>query len=898
MSDGRYSFWRLGKHNKILLASVLGTVLFLSTLTPVLNIPILPSSSLLPAAIAQQQGKETEDVPDEAELAAMNDAEAMTKKDDKKFEIVEATIEDIHDAIKTNQVTCEQLIHQYIDRIKAYNGQCVQPAPDPLGELPGYTGPLNDGFLAPSLSDPSRQLVYETIAPTGAKQLNALITVNIRGERSVTCSGDCDNDPNKPDALERARQLDEEFAQTGELSGPLHCIPFALKDVFDVSDMRSTGGSDVLFADDRSSADSTIAARIRQAGGIVLAQANLDEMNAGGQGRSTFGGQTCNAYNTNRSPGGSSSGSAVAVAANLMVCAIAEETGGSVRNPATNANIVGLVGSRGLLSDHLMSPSSFYRDRAGLHCRTVMDTAIALDALVGYDPKDEDTTASVGRLPDSYVTFANKESLDGVRIGVIREHMIAPSLNDRDSVRIINEAIADLQDLGATVVESVDPLYMAEFGDDPNIANMETTFQDAIAEILHFHEPAFLLTSEFSPPVVDDVDFMVQMSLDPSLLPQNADLRELQVISPGADESKYAINRYLQLRNDSNIDNIRDYVSNATFFSEAFANGREEIDNEQSLNNEGNINQILRRQVLQRVVLKVMADNQLDVLVEPVKTIPANIIGGPTEPTAMNRPAGRYPLSPIGGFPEIVVPAGFTQIVYDPQRIVDPNNSNQTIVVSGATTTTLPGLGLPVAIGFLGRPYEEPKLFEVASAYEAATHHRMSPPDFGPLSSFPIEHMSNSTASAGYGVYSQKPARVEYITEDSELVGDKIDSVTLSMKRVGTINGTAEIGILNEDLSVKKLFGTLDVTTLTPTYTDYEFKLTDDELYTVEAGDRIGVKYTGGSLESTSWVSVMLDLDAADPFDGANSYLQYHYQGTWRNSPDRDLYMTLVQTHG
>jgi hypothetical protein len=158
--------------------------------------------------------------------------------------------------------------------------------------------------------------------------------------------------------------------------------------------------------------------------------------------------------------------------------------------------------------------------------------------------------------------------------------------------------------------------------------------------------------------------------------------------------------------------------------------------------------------------------------------------------------------------------------------------------------------------------------------------------------------MSNSTASAGYGVYSQKPARAEYVTEDSELVGDTIDSITLKMKRVGTINGTAEIGILNEDLSVKKLFGTLDVSTLTSSYTDYEFALTGDELYTIEAGERIGIKYTGGSLESTSWISVMLDLEPEDPFDGANSYLQYHYQGTWRNSPDRDLYMTLVQTHG
>jgi hypothetical protein len=103
---------------------------------------------------------------------------------------------------------------------------------------------------------------------------------------------------------------------------------------------------------------------------------------------------------------------------------------------------------------------------------------------------------------------------------------------------------------------------------------------------------------------------------------------------------------------------------------------------------------------------------------------------------------------------------------------------------------------------------------------------------------------------------------------------------------------------LNEDLSIKKLFGTLDVTTLTPTYTDYEFTLTGGELYQIEEGDRIGIKYEGGGFDETSWVSVMLDLDPEDPFDGANSYLQYHHQGSWQQSPDRDMYMELKQTHG
>jgi hypothetical protein len=248
----------------------------------------------------------------------------------------------------------------------------------------------------------------------------------------------------------------------------------------------------------------------------------------------------------------------------------------------------------------------------------------------------------------------------------------------------------------------------------------------------------------------------------------------------------------------------------------------------------------------------------------------------------------------------MIVPAGYNQIVYEPQFVLseDKTEINQ---VTGTVQSLLP-TPMPIAIQLWAGPGDEPTLINVASAYEAGTHHRIPPPDFsGPLpddGSLPITHMSNTTASAGYGVYAQKPARAEYVTEESELVGDKIDSITLRMKSVGTINGTAEIGILDEDLSVKKLFGTLDVSTLTTAYTDYEFKLTEDELYTIEAGDRIGIKYEGGSFDETSWVSVMLDLEPEDPFDGANSYLQYHYQGSWRQSPDRDMHMTLQQTHG
>jgi hypothetical protein len=162
-------------------------------------------------------------------------------------------------------------------------------------------------------------------------------------------------------------------------------------------------------------------------------------------------------------------------------------------------------------------------------------------------------------------------------------------------------------------------------------------------------------------------------------------------------------------------------------------------------------------------------------------------------------------------------------------------------------------------------------------------------------SSYPITHMSDTTASAGYGVHAPKPARAEYVTSTSQLIGDKIDSITLKLKRVGTISGTAEIGMLDNNNAVTKSFGTLNVATLTTTYADYEFHLSNNELYTIQSGDRIGIKYTGG--DANNWVSVMLDLDPADPFDGTHSYHQYFQLGVWLSNTDRDMYMVLKQTH-
>ena len=204
--------------------------------------------------------------------------------------------------------------------------------------------------------------------------------------------------------------------------GPLHGVVIAVKDQYDTFDMRTTSGADAFYANDRPPKDSTFAARLRAAGAIILAKANMGEY-AGGD-RSSFGGTLCNPYDTERSPGRSSGGSGSSVAANLVTCAIGEESGPSVRNPSKNNNIVGLAPTQELVGRTGMIRASFMNDRVGPMCRSVKDVARILEVIAGYDPDDELTAFNVGRLPEKpYADFADERSLKGVRIGVVREFM-------------------------------------------------------------------------------------------------------------------------------------------------------------------------------------------------------------------------------------------------------------------------------------------------------------------------------------------------------------------------------------------------------------------------------------------------------------------------------------------
>jgi amidase len=325
--------------------------------------------------------------------------------DSRRFGLEEATIADVHRAFRAKQLTATQLVNLYLNRIKAYNGTCVQ------GDLDPATG-LHLGDITP-------------IANAG--QLNAFITLNLNEEKRIalgfpakvkrTHTGS--DDAKFPDALDRARELDLHFARTGTLVGPLHGIPIAIKDNYDTFDMRTTAAAVADYANDRPPDDATMVAKLRAAGAIILGKTNMDEYAPAGIARSGFGGQTCNPYDTTRIPGGSSSGSAAAVAANLAMCALGTDTSGSVRSPSAYTNLVGIVATQGLVSRDGIVPLSFSRDRGGPLCRTVQDAAILLETLTGYDPKDAVTAASATLPKIAYSRFASGKSLKGKRIGVL-----------------------------------------------------------------------------------------------------------------------------------------------------------------------------------------------------------------------------------------------------------------------------------------------------------------------------------------------------------------------------------------------------------------------------------------------------------------------------------------------
>ncbi|VVC76202.1 Glutamyl-tRNA(Gln) amidotransferase subunit A [Aquicella siphonis] len=307
------------------------------------------------------------------------------------FQLEETTISRVHAAIKNHEITCEQLVSAYIERIKRFDLSMVDSAP-----------------------------------------INAVTEIN-------------------PSALQDARSLDENYVKTRRLSGSLHCVPVILKDNLDSYDTTTTTGSYALLGNQPVN-DAYLTALLRKAGAIVLAKGGMDEFAWGMMGISSRNGRIGNAYHADLNPGGSSGGPAAAVSANFALAGIGSDNSGSVRIPAVYNGLIGLRPGTGLISQSGLFPMGKMDGVAGPMTRTVEDLARILDVIARPDPQDE-KTLSVPRVK-TYAVFLNSDGLRGKRIGIVRRVGGLDTFRDMpDNVAaIMQKTYARMKNLGAVFI--------------------------------------------------------------------------------------------------------------------------------------------------------------------------------------------------------------------------------------------------------------------------------------------------------------------------------------------------------------------------------------------------------------------------------------------------------------
>ncbi|MEC0227584.1 amidase family protein [Paenibacillus alba] len=476
------------------------------------------------------------------------------------FQLMEADIMGIQNAMAAGKLTSVQLVQMYLDRIAAYDKQ----------------------------------------GPT----IKSLITIN-------------------SNAAAIAASLDQERKDTGP-RGLLHGIPIIVKDNYDTVDMPTSAGCTCL-KDNQTVSDSYMVKKLKDAGAIILAKANLSEFAINTDTNSSLGGQTKNPYVLTQNPGGSSGGTGASIASNFGVAGLGTDTGGSIRIPSSYNSIVGIRPTIGLTSRDGIIPLALSQDVGGPMTRTVADAAIMLDAVSGYDPNDIVTAGSIGKKPTSYTNYLVKDGLKGARIGLVTNTSVIGS--NQEVLGLLNKAADSMRAQGAVVTN----VYI------PN------------------------------------ADTIVGYS------------------SLSAYEFKYNLNDYLsnpRLVNPSSVryHSLTDIVNSQTDFLSSLKSTLTTRNNVAPLDTNQDYKDILlfRTRLTQQSLLRLMADNNLDVLLYPATTTPTS--GGNA-----NR------LSPFSGFPAISVPAGYV--------------TN----------------GTPIAIELLARPYEEGQLIKIGYSYEQATHNRVAP---------------------------------------------------------------------------------------------------------------------------------------------------------------------------
>lgn len=251
-------------------------------------------------------------------------------------------------------------------------------------------------------------------------------------------------------ALEDARALDRRFAREG-LVGPLHGVPIVLKDNFEATSTAVTGGSRAL-ANHRPERDAFVVRRLKQAGAIILAKANLHELALGGITTSSLGGQTLNPYDLSRTPGGSSGGTGAAIAASYCIAGLGSDTVNSVRSPASALNLVGMRPTKGLLSRSGVLPVSPTQDAIGPIARCVEDVALMLDNMAGYDSRDPATAAGMDHRGEHFYRNLRADGLRGLRIGICTS-LFGSAAEHVEVSESIMRAAREMEGAGAHLIE-------------------------------------------------------------------------------------------------------------------------------------------------------------------------------------------------------------------------------------------------------------------------------------------------------------------------------------------------------------------------------------------------------------------------------------------------------------
>ncbi|MGQ0751973.1 MAG: amidase family protein [Betaproteobacteria bacterium] len=765
-----------------------------------------------------------------------------TGRPDKPFRVEEATIAELHQAIRDGRTTCVEVVQQYLERVRAYNGvasmlvtQEGAPIPEATGtarggaplrfpaqtlkadtllpDLDKYAGPpLEFGRMEPTASDPSVQQQFGMIVGIpNAGQLNALGTLNIRGERSVTCRGDYDRHPSEgalppdapavcevfrqyPDAFEQAAELDAKYGRNPDFERmPMYGVVFSFKDPFDTRDMRTTGGGDARYDIDFPARDHVLVDQLRSKGAIIFAKAVCTEYNgrAGDPGgrnepekvlpsvlgyqRSTWAGNPSNPYDTTRAASlGSSSGSGVSVSANLVMASLGEETRASTRGPANHNAIALILPHKAMLGfDGGAIGADIYCDRSGILCRTLADCAKVLDALKDpvegyYDPRDPYTTVPRSSVLPRYADYTKESgapgSLEGVRIGIVRESMLNPGTKAAEPIttavaKEIKTVLGGV--LGAKLVESSDPLWAP----DPDIEQMNTGFRRALARLVPVFMPdilfrltpegqpvfpefaAAIVPTEFAPGKIfgsgklQSIDYLVELADGRIPPPKNLDISTVQQ-QELAPTFRYHIRQYLSRRaadwqargfSETLVD-WSTLNARSKYWGDdqraAFKNWEEITDPRNPLcGRQGVDERIMLRELLRRVDMMVIIENRLDALVRLHTPLPPAKIGGPDEPGLIARLRNESQYGPNAGLTEVLIPAGYVTTAYDAVFALSKDRKKY-VGLASDKPTALAAPGLPFSLVFRAEPGKEDVVLRIASAYEAASRRRVPPPEY------------------------------------------------------------------------------------------------------------------------------------------------------------------------